>query len=65
MTTQLDALRKLSLVVADTGDIDAVARWQPQDATTNPSLVLASTEDPRSRRFVAEALERRDRKSVV
>jgi len=58
MTTQLDSLRKLSLVVADTGDIDAVARWKPQDATTNPSLVLASTEDPRSRRFVTEALER-------
>ncbi|HXJ09723.1 MAG TPA: transaldolase family protein, partial [Burkholderiales bacterium] len=58
MTTQLDALRKLSLVVADTGDIDAVARWKPQDATTNPSLVLASTEDPRSRRFVTEALSR-------
>jgi transaldolase len=56
--TQLDSLRKLSLVVADTGDIDAVARWKPQDATTNPSLVLASAEDPRSRRFVTQALER-------
>jgi transaldolase len=55
---QLDSLRQLSLVVADTGDIDAVARWKPQDATTNPSLVLASAEDPRSRRFVTQALER-------
>ena len=58
MPSVLDSLRKVSIVVADTGDIDAVARWQPQDANTNPSLVLASTEDPRSRRFVAEALER-------
>jgi len=56
--TQLDSLRRLSLVVADTGDIDAVARWKPQDATTNPSLVLASAEDPRSRRLVSQALER-------
>jgi transaldolase len=47
MPSQLDSLKKCSLVVADTGDIDAVARWKPQDATTNPSLLLASAEDPR------------------
>ncbi len=47
MSSQLDSLKKYSLVVADTGDIDAVARWKPQDATTNPSLLLASAEDPR------------------
>src|SRR5437879_9239258 len=47
MTTQLESLRKHSVVVADTGDIDAVARWKPQDATTNPSLLLASAADPR------------------
>jgi len=58
MASQLDSLRKLSLVVADTGDIDAVARWKPQDATTNPSLVLASAENPRSRQLVGEAVER-------
>jgi transaldolase len=45
MTTQLESLRKHSLVVADTGDIEAVARWKPQDATTNPSLLLASAGD--------------------
>jgi transaldolase len=50
--TQLEALRKHSLVVADTGDIEAVARWKPQDATTNPSLLLASAEDPRFRHLV-------------
>ena len=47
MTTQLESLKKHSLVVADTGDIDAVAKWKPQDATTNPSLLLVSAEDPR------------------
>jgi transaldolase len=50
--TQLEALRKHSLVVADTGDIEAVARWKPQDATTNPSLLLASAEDPRFRHLI-------------
>jgi transaldolase len=45
-------------VVADTGDIDAVARWQPQDATTNPSLLLASAQDVRYRPLVDEALQR-------
>ena len=56
MTSQLESLRKHSLVVADTGDIDAVARWQPQDATTNPSLLLTSAEDPRYRPLVEKAI---------
>ena len=53
---QLESLKQHSLVVADTGDIDAVARWKPQDATTNPSLLLASAEDPRYRPLVERAL---------
>ena len=57
MTTQLDALKKYSLVVADTGDIDAVARWKPQDATTNPSLLLTSAEDPRYQPLVEKAMQ--------
>ena len=52
MTNQLEALKKHSLVVADSGDIEAVARWKPQDATTNPSLLLASCEDPRFRHLI-------------
>jgi transaldolase len=56
--SQLDSLRKHSLVVADSGDIDAVARWKPQDATTNPSLLLTSAEDPRWRPLVDEAIKR-------
>jgi transaldolase len=53
--SQLESLAKYSLVVADTGDVEAVARWKPQDATTNPSLLLASAEDPRYRRLVDAA----------
>jgi transaldolase len=58
MTTQLESLRQQSLVVADSGDIEAVARWKPQDATTNPSLLLASAEDPRFRHLMDRDVER-------
>ena len=58
MPSQLDSLRKYSVVVADTGDIAAIARWKPQDATTNPSLLLTSAQDPRFRPLVEEALAR-------
>src|SRR6476660_5614897 len=57
MTTHLESLKKHSLVVADTGDIEAVARWKPQDATTNPSLLLASAEDPRYRHLLDAAIK--------
>jgi transaldolase len=40
MTNQLSQLKKITTVVADTGDIEAIANFQPQDATTNPSLLL-------------------------
>lgn len=40
MTNQLLQLKKMSTVVADTGDVQAIAEYQPQDATTNPSLLL-------------------------
>jgi transaldolase len=40
MTNQLEQLKKMTTVVADTGDIEAIAKFQPQDATTNPSLLL-------------------------
>jgi transaldolase len=58
MGNQLESLRTHSVVVADTGDIDAVARWKPQDATTNPSLLLTAAQDSRFRPLVEEALAR-------
>ena len=54
----LENLKKYSVVVADTGDIDAIARWQPQDATTNPSLLLAAAQDKRFAHLVVEDLDR-------
>ena len=46
MTSQLEQLRSLSAVVADTGDIEAIARFKPMDATTNPSLLLKAAALP-------------------
>ncbi len=58
----LEQLRALSTVVADTGDIDEIARLRPTDATTNPSLVLAATGKPAAAELLAEAraVARRD-----
>ena len=44
---KLDQLRTMTEVVADTGDIDAITRLKPQDATTNPSLLLKAAQLPR------------------
>ena len=43
MTSSLDLLKQLTTVVADTGDFEAMRKFQPQDATTNPSLILAAS----------------------
>jgi transaldolase len=58
MATQLESLKAHSLVVADTGDIEAIAKWKPQDATTNPSLLLTSAEDPRFRHLMDRDMDR-------
>jgi transaldolase len=55
--TLLESLKKYSTVVADTGDIEAIARLKPQDATTNPSLLYAAAQRPEYRHFVEEAIE--------
>jgi transaldolase len=47
MTSKLDQLKQYTTVVADTGDLDAIARLKPVDATTNPSLLLKAAAMPR------------------
>nr|WP_158163410.1 transaldolase [Vibrio mimicus] len=44
MSNKLAQLRKLTTVVADTGEIDAIKKYQPEDATTNPSLILKAAQ---------------------
>jgi transaldolase len=52
----LDQLRQHTTVVADTGDFDQIARFSPQDATTNPSLVLKAVQSPRYQPLLAQAV---------
>ena len=52
----LDSLKRYTVVVADTGDIDAIRRHTPQDATTNPSLLLKAAQQPQYRGLVDGAL---------
>src|SRR5271156_4339360 len=55
--TLLESLKKYTTVVADTGDIEAIARHRPQDATTNPSLLFHAAQLPAYRHLVEEAAE--------
>lgn len=57
MTDKLTSLRKLTTVVADTGDIAAMKLYKPQDATTNPSLILNAAQIPEYRKLIDEAIE--------
>jgi transaldolase len=53
----LESLKQYTTVVADTGDIDAIARHRPQDATTNPSLLFHAAQMPVYRHLVEQAGE--------
>src|SRR5215211_6479833 len=52
----LESLKRYTTVVADTGDIEAIAEFQPQDATTNPSLLYQAAQKPQYERLVDDAL---------
>ena len=52
----LDQLKEHTTVVADTGDIDAIAEHKPQDATTNPSLLYKAAQMPQYQSLVDEAI---------
>ncbi len=53
---QLDALKQFTTVVADTGDFQQIAQYQPQDATTNPSLILKAVQMSAYRALLDETL---------
>jgi transaldolase len=52
----LDQLKRHTIIVADTGDIDSIARNKPQDATTNPSLIAKAAQMPQYADLVREAI---------
>ena len=60
-TTQLDQLKQFTTVVADTGDFESMKQYQPRDATTNPSLILAAASKPEYVHLVDKAVA--DRKN--
>ncbi|TQF69727.1 transaldolase [Pseudoalteromonas luteoviolacea] len=57
MTSALDRLKQHSSIVADTGDIEAIRKHQPEDATTNPSLLLKAAQTPAYQPFLKQALD--------
>jgi transaldolase len=59
--SQLDQLRKFTVVVADTGDFESIKEFKPRDATTNPSLIFAATQKAKYNRLLEKVVK--DRKS--
>ena len=57
MTSKLDQLRNMTTVVADTGDLQAIKQWKPEDATTNPSLLLKAAALDEYQNLLSEAKE--------
>ncbi|MFB9136738.1 transaldolase [Vibrio olivae] len=57
MSNKLEQLRKMTTVVADTGEIDAIKKYQPEDATTNPSLILKAAQIAEYAPFIDQAIE--------
>lgn len=53
---KLEQLRKMTTIVVDTGDIDAIKEYSPTDATTNPSLILQATEKAQYKHLIDEAV---------
>jgi transaldolase len=58
---QLEALRKCSVVVADTGDFEAIGQYKPRDATTNPSLLLQAAQKEEYAHLVEDAVHYAER----
>lgn len=57
MSTYLDKFKQHTVVVADTGDFEAMKKYQPTDATTNPSLLLASSQLPQYKHLFDKAIQ--------
>ena len=55
--TLLEQLKKLTVIVEDTGDIDTIKKHKPQDATTNPSLLLQAAKLPQYKHLIDDALK--------
>src|SRR5690348_4471218 len=70
MSSKLDQLREMTVVVADTGDIEAIRTWRPVDCTTNPTLLLKAFALPGLSSVVQEVMQwgrsqKVDRETVI
>ncbi|WP_288917519.1 transaldolase family protein, partial [uncultured Synechococcus sp.] len=57
MATLLEQLSSMTVVVADTGDLQAIQQFTPRDATTNPSLILAAAQIPDYQHLIDDTLK--------
>lgn len=57
MANTLEQFKSITTIVADTGDIEAIKRYQPEDATTNPSLILKAAQIPAYGHLIENAIE--------
>lgn len=53
---QLNELKKFTIIVADTSDINSISKYKPNDATTNPSLILQAVNSSVNQRFISQAI---------
>ena len=56
MTSKLEALKQMSTIVADTGDMESIKAFKPTDSTTNPTLILKAAQLPAYGHLVEEAV---------
>ena len=64
-TSQLDQLKTMTVVVADTGDFESMKEYKPRDATTNPSLILAAASKPEYAHLVDKAVTDRKQSGLT
>lgn len=57
MPNQYDQLEKMTTIVADTGEIEEIRKYSPQDATTNPSLILKAASKPEYKELITQAVQ--------
>lgn len=57
MASVLDQIKQYTTIVADSGDFETISQYKPQDATTNPSLILAATQKPNYANLIDSAIE--------
>ncbi|KAL4399455.1 Transaldolase [Malassezia pachydermatis] len=55
--SSLESLKKITTVVSDSGDFESIAAYKPQDATTNPSLILAAVKEEKYAKLIGPALD--------